>query len=116
MLTPSIFAMAGLAEAADFFATLIVVGGMCIVGAVMLFAWYRSSWIAALIGFIICLAVGWFFGPWQAIAAQPTIAPPDPDELHWISMWRLIALVWCACFLACVSLFPFIVRRSKRYA
>ena len=85
-------AMAGLAEAAEAFGVLIVIGAFCALGAVVFFAVRKRSKIAIGFGAFIWFGIGWLLQPWHAFE-RPQF-PNDPDELYWMQVYHVLLGGW----------------------
>jgi Na+/melibiose symporter-like transporter len=107
-----IIAMAGLAEAAEFYGLVIFTGALLIAAGILALAWWKRWWFAALIGCIICLFTGWLTQPWNAI--NPPITN-DPDESYWLFRWRIFAFFWAALCVVGVACFCTSIRDSKSW-
>jgi O-antigen/teichoic acid export membrane protein len=101
----NIIAMAGLAEAAEFYSFLIFSGILFAVVGLFALAWTKRWWAAALIGCLVCLMIGFLLQPWTQFAPPTT---DDPDEA-----WRLFSVFWVAIFVGGVACLTAIFRRRN---
>jgi len=95
-------AMAGFAEAAEFYTLIIFSGALLITAGLLALAWCKRWLLAAVPAAFICVLIGVVLRPWQQFA--PLISN-DPDEYYWVSRWRGFALCWialCAAALTCI--------------
>lgn len=105
-----IIAMAGLAEAAEFYGLLIFTGVLLIAAGLLALGWWKCWPFAALLACVICVLVGWFVQPWQVLKLPMTA---DPDQTYWLFRWRVFSGVWAAFCVAGVASLCILVRRSK---
>jgi hypothetical protein len=103
-------AMAGFAEAAEFYA-LVIFSGALLLGAVLVaLAWSKRWILAAIPACMICVATGFLVQPWQALAGPLT---NDPDEADWIFRWRVFGFFWTALCLAGIACVLILIRHFK---
>src|SRR5258707_13555099 len=76
-----ILAMAGLAEAAEFYALLIVAGALAIDFGLIIFCLSKRSPIAGMLACILCFLTGLVLQPWMAFRSPSS---DDPDEAYWL--------------------------------
>jgi hypothetical protein len=108
----TIFAMAGLAEAA-FAKGLLFQWSILIVAFVLaVIAWWRRSWVAITLACCACLLVGVRFSPWSSFR-YPEF-PNDSDEIYWLIRFRIAAVVWIVLSLGCFSGLVLVIRRNRR--
>ena len=107
----SIIAMAGLAEAAIFYALLIVTVILLAVAGLLGLAWWKRWPVAAVIACVLCLVAGFLLQPWSAF--HPPEFPDDPDEIYWLTRWRVASVIWAVIFLAGIACLRMIVRRRR---
>jgi hypothetical protein len=105
----AIIAMAGLAEAAESQSLVIFYVTMAGIIILLSFAWWKRGPVAAGISCIACLFVGLFLQPWSAFHAPEF--PEDPDEIYWLTRWRIASVFWVIVFLAAIVCLSMIVRR-----
>ena len=112
----SIFAMTGLAEAAMLNGLLLVAAVLALVAGLLGLAWRKQWWLAAAVGWVLCLIAGLLLQPWSAFRGPEF--PNDPDEIYWLIRWRLASGVWAAVFAAAVYSLIAVIRRRRlqRYA
>ncbi len=91
MYVPLTLAMAGLAEAGEYFSILFWRG---VIGVALLLAvlgFFRRSrnlaWIALVVVVIATVAVQ----PWTDFMTHPL--PEDPDVIYWLSKWRELSIM-----------------------
>jgi hypothetical protein len=104
-----IIAMAGLAEAAEFYSLVIFSGVLVLVAGLLTLAWWKCWPIAALLGCLVCYFVSLFIQPWHVLA--PAISD-DPDQSYWLFRWRMFAVVWAALSITGLVSFYILTRRS----
>jgi len=109
----TLIAMAGLAEAVEAIASMIAYGVFVLVAIAACLCWFRRSRIAGATAVFLCVLLGLWLQPWRLIAAVPTISPTDPDELHWISVWRSIAIIWIGCSVGSVLSLSLVIRGHR---
>ena len=94
-------AIAGIAEAAEFYSIMFWRGVAGLAVILALCGIFRRSrkmaWIAQL---VIALAVG-LVQPWWDFMSQPK--PTDPDAVHWMEQWKILSGVLIAAFLFCTA-------------
>jgi hypothetical protein len=107
----SVFAMAGLAEAA--LARDLVVQWFFLISAFMLaiVAWWRCSWIAITLACAACLCVA-VSNPWASFR-HPEF-PYDQDEMYWLIRYRIAAATWFILSIGCFAGLVLIIRRNRR--
>jgi hypothetical protein len=101
-------AMAGLAEAAFLYALLITSAVLLATGALLAFAWWKCSPLAAAIGCFLLLIVGLVLQPWAAFAPATST---DPDATYWLARFRFAAVVWALLFTASAACLTRVMRR-----
>lgn len=105
----NIIAMAGLAEAGEFYGLVIFTGALLIAAALLTLACWRSWLIAAMIACAICICVGRFTQPWTQFAPVVT---DDPDVTYWVFRWRVFGIFWFSLSAASIAVFCILLRRS----
>jgi hypothetical protein len=84
--------MAGLAEAAETFGTLLVLATLGGFTLLMWLAFAKRSKTAFALGFCLWIGIGWLLQPWHALDGPQF--PTDPDELNWIFIYRTLCVTW----------------------
>ena len=104
------FAMAGLAEATNYYGLLIIYGGLLAAAGLLALAWWKRSLIAVVIAFVVVLVAGFLLQPWSAFA------PPrsnDPDEAYWIGRFRTASVIWSLNIVAAVACLIRVIRHRR---
>ena len=83
--------MAGLAEAAYAITELIIVAGLLLAAALILFGWSKRSFVAPVVACVLLAALGWFLRPW---ALMGRVAGIDPDEQSWLATFKTLGIPW----------------------
>ena len=102
-------AMAGLAEAGEAFALIMVAGMLTLAAGLIALGWWKSLWGAAAAGCIACLLVGLVMQPWNAFKGPQL--PNDSDEVYWLARERFVDGVWVVIFLSAFYTLVVVVRR-----
>ena len=91
-------AAAGLAEAAFFFAALILLAGMILLAIGLVVTWRKRSRIGVILSIAACIGLGWLLQPWEAFGTHEgtDIDSPqyDPDAEYWVTRWRVLSGLW----------------------
>ena len=108
----TLFAMAGLAEAA--FARGLVLEWFVLLVALLLalIAWWKRSWVAITLACCACLLVGALFDPWRAFR-HPEF-PNDSDEIYWLIRFRIAAVAWFVLSAGGMAGLVLVIRRNRR--
>jgi hypothetical protein len=109
--------MAGMAEAAQHVTLMIAWGGLLIASIAAFVAFTKRSWIPVVISAVAVAGVTILFMPWNAFAAVSAEDLEDPDVVHWVSAWRVMASAWILVVLLALAAAVVVkVRRSRRAA
>jgi hypothetical protein len=108
----SIFAAAGLAEAAWATAACVMSLALAVVGVVIVFAFALRSQGVAVFAAVLLLLATLVFQPWQCFSPFEEAAYADPDVRSAAETFRVVGVAWvvsCVAAIACllfVFLFP----------
>jgi hypothetical protein len=105
-----IMAMAGLAEAAEFYGLVIFTGALLVAAVVLTLAWWKQWPLAALIGCVICVFTGFYTQPWNTLVPEVT---GDSDVNYWVFRWRVFGIFWAALCVAGILCFYISILGSK---
>ncbi len=110
----TILAMAGPAEAGEFFGLLISWAVLAVIGAVTAFTFYTSSWLPAGLATILLVIATILFRPWQAFASISPAEASDPDVQYWVGNERLLFGGWVVAVLAVGASYVWVKVRRVR--
>lgn len=105
-----IFAEAGLGEAAEFFALVIIAGIFLGTIGLLVASWWKRSLIITTIACIVILAVGALLHPWSFFAPAASI---DPDENFWLFWERVVLIIWLLLTFASITCLIRVIRHRK---
>ncbi len=108
-------ALAGIAEQAYAFELLIGFIALVLVGIAVCIAFWRQSWVAAIVATVLVGLVTLLFMPWWAFMQLSAEDAQDPDVVEWTGNYRVFGVAWIVAVLAAVaSLVVVKMRRSRR--
>lgn len=100
-------AAAGLAEAAYFFAALILLAGMILLAIGLVVTWRKRSRIGLIFSIVACIGIGGLLQPWAAFRTHEgmDIEGPkyDPDVESWVARWRFLSGLWVVLALGTIT-------------
>jgi hypothetical protein len=105
-----LLAEAGLEEALDFLALLIIGGVLLVASGLLALSWWKRSLIAVIVAFILVLATGAWMEPWTVIAPPPS---DDPDVAFWLVRERFVSVIWALVFLVAVVCLTRVIRYRR---
>ena len=108
----ALLAMAGIAEAGEYYAILIFRGVIALAIALSLWGLFRRSRIIAWIGLAVIAVALAAEQPWRVFMLHPS--SDDPDVFFWLKQWRLLSTILVGGFVFCAAaLVGTIVRKPK---
>src|SRR5690242_3622028 len=113
----AVLAMAGPAEAAEFYALMIGWAALAIIGVVTAIGFWKPFWTPACIAAGLTILTTLLFLPWQAFAALTAKELEDPDVQAWVDSWRQFGVAWIIAVVAVVTCLATVkIRRTRRAA
>jgi hypothetical protein len=98
----AVLAMAGPAEAAEFFSLMIGWAALILIGVATAIGFWKLSWIWAGIAVVLAALTTILFLPWQAFAPLTVADLQDSDVQSWVQSWRYFAVAWMIVGMAAV--------------
>ena len=105
-----VVAMAGFAEAAEFYGLLFVAGVLLVIAGLLALAWWKQSMIAAMLALGLLILPGLIMQPWTAFDSPTS---DDPDEAYWLVQLRVASMIWGIFVAAAAGCMATVIRRKR---